>query len=207
MSIDLSRLENVLQRCDKVIARCPACAEQNHDEKGEHLVIWPSGKFGCVASPGAAGRDHRKRILALAGDLATRRRGACLIRVRRPVLPPSPFTGKALDMTHLGKVTLPPTPESQEIAEIVDGVGRIGRVSQTLALREHPPIIRDGVTKNPEIPMRSVALKASKASNPSTGDPLSDAAIAMFSGLSYHTSQAIDPETGYPIINGAICPF
>lgn len=84
MSLDLSRLENVRQRGEKIIARCPACAEHDHDEKGEHLVIMPDGRFGCVTCPGAAGKEHRQRIHALAGDKTTSRRGSCMIRVRKP---------------------------------------------------------------------------------------------------------------------------
>lgn len=84
MSLDLSRIENARQRGEKIIARCPACAEHGHDEKGEHLVIMPDGRFGCVTCPGAAGKEHRQRIHALAGDKTTSRRGACMIRVRKP---------------------------------------------------------------------------------------------------------------------------
>lgn len=84
MSLDESRLENVHQRGGRIIARCPACAKDGHDEKGEHLVIMPDGRFGCVVYPGAAGKEHRKRISAMAGDPNTRKRGAINVRVRRP---------------------------------------------------------------------------------------------------------------------------
>jgi hypothetical protein len=75
MSLDPSKLENARQCGKKIIARCPACAEDGHDEKGEHLVIMPDGRFGCVTCPGAAGKQHRQRIYALAGDKTTSRRG------------------------------------------------------------------------------------------------------------------------------------
>ena len=110
MSLDISRLENVRKRIGKTIARCPACAEVNRDEKGDHLAIWPNGSFSCVANPGAAGHEHRKRILALAGDPASRGIRDVGIRARRPV-----------------KSNLP------EIAELLDGIGRFGRVLQTYA--------------------------------------------------------------------------
>ncbi len=67
MALDLSKLENVKQRGGKTIAQCPACAEEGGDEKGEHLVIQPNGRFGCVTNPGQQGREHRKKIFKLAG--------------------------------------------------------------------------------------------------------------------------------------------
>ena len=110
MSLDLSRLDNVRKRIGKTIARCPACAEVNRDEKGDHLAIWPNGSFSCVANPGAAGHEHRKRILALAGDPASRGIRDVGIRARCPA-----------------KTNLP------EIAELLDGIGRFGRVLLTYA--------------------------------------------------------------------------
>ena len=47
-------------------AQCPACAESGQDRKGEHLRLYPDGKFGCCVFPGD--REHRKRIFALAGQ-------------------------------------------------------------------------------------------------------------------------------------------
>jgi hypothetical protein len=70
MSLDISKLENVRKRGDKVTARCPACEEVGHDQKGEHLVINANGSFGCVVYPGdsADAKEHRKWIFALCGD-------------------------------------------------------------------------------------------------------------------------------------------
>jgi hypothetical protein len=70
MSLDISKLENVRTHGGKVIARCPACAEAGHDQKGEHLVINARGPFGCVVYSGdsADAKEHRKRIFALCGD-------------------------------------------------------------------------------------------------------------------------------------------
>lgn len=84
MSLDLTRLENARERGGKTTARCPACAEAGNDTKGEHLVIMPDGRFGCVAHPGAAGKVHRQRIFALAGVRSSRGCMAGAIRVRRP---------------------------------------------------------------------------------------------------------------------------
>ena len=70
MSLNTSKLEKVYIRGDKTTARCPACAEAGHDQKGEHLLINTNGSFGCVVNPGdsADAKEHRKRIFALCGD-------------------------------------------------------------------------------------------------------------------------------------------
>ena len=65
LSLDLSLLERRRQRGDRIIARCPACAEGGGDTKAEHLVIFSSGKFACAAMP--QDREHRRRIFALVG--------------------------------------------------------------------------------------------------------------------------------------------
>ena len=172
MSLDLSRLENVRQRGNKTVARCPACAELGHDEKGEHLVIMADGRFGCVVCPGAAGKDHRKQIHALAGEKMTRGIGACRVRVRRPLIHRP--AAEIVDVARLGQVVgdadqfdpgsgagLP------EAADSLDGIGRIGRVSPTLALRVNQSIKEDGEEKI-DVHTRSIGLKASNASSPSS---------------------------------------
>ena len=66
MGLDISKLENVKRAAHgKKTARCPACVAAGADAKGEHLVIYPDGKFGCVAYPDD--KAHRKEIFALAG--------------------------------------------------------------------------------------------------------------------------------------------
>jgi hypothetical protein len=65
--LDETRLENVVRRDDRIICRCPACAEQGHDRSGNHLSVWPSGAFACVQFPKDQGIEHRKRIFALVG--------------------------------------------------------------------------------------------------------------------------------------------
>lgn len=70
-SLDISRLERVRHSCHgKVIARCPACAEEDRDRSGIHLAIFPEGRFTCAAHPGD--RSHRRRIFALAGITSER---------------------------------------------------------------------------------------------------------------------------------------
>ena len=202
---DLSRLENVRKRIGKIVARCPACAELGHDEKGEHLVIMPDGRFGCVVCPGAAGKEHRKQIHALAGDQKTRGIGACRVRVRRPLIHRP--AAEIVDVARLGQVVgaAQVDPGSgaglPEAADSLDGIGRIGRVSPTLALRVNQSIKEDE-EKKIDVHTRSIGLKASNASSPS-----SETATCRNDGQPNTAAQDIDPETGFPIINGAICPF
>jgi hypothetical protein len=63
--IDITRLEKVRVVGHKTIARCPACAENGGDRRGDHLAIMQTGKFACAAMPGD--KEHRRRIFALAG--------------------------------------------------------------------------------------------------------------------------------------------
>ena len=65
MGIDISKLENCQKKHNKIIARCPACAEMGQDKKGNHLFISEDGRFWCVVYQGLYGRDHRKRIFQL----------------------------------------------------------------------------------------------------------------------------------------------
>ena len=66
--IDINKLEKVKHLAGgKVIARCPACAEDGGDKSGNHFFMSADGKFGCCVNPGADGKDHRKRIFALIG--------------------------------------------------------------------------------------------------------------------------------------------
>lgn len=95
MSLDLARLENVREQGGKTIARCPACAEKGMDETGEHLIIQPDGRFGCVVHPGPEGKPHRQRIAKLAGA-----RGVPVIKVRITTVPVSAGTPLALKTTH-----------------------------------------------------------------------------------------------------------
>lgn len=206
MSLDLSRLEKVRQRGNKTVARCPACAELGHDEKGEHLVIMADGRFGCVVCPGAAGKDHRKQIHALAGEKKTRGLGAFQVRVRRPLIPRP--AAEIVDVACLGQVVSDAAqvdPGSDvglhEAAYSMDSIGRIGRVSPTLAPRLNQSIKEDGEEKI-DVHTRSIGLKASNASSPS-----SETATRRNDGQPNKADQDTDPETGFPIIDSAVCPF
>ena len=71
MSLDVRRLEKARELAGGIVqARCPACAESGGDRAGQHLRVYPDGRFGCCVHPND--REHRKRIFALAGDKATR---------------------------------------------------------------------------------------------------------------------------------------
>lgn len=54
---------------EKWIGRCPACAAAGRDEKGQHLVVFADGRFGCVVNPGEAGHDHRSEMARLRPEL------------------------------------------------------------------------------------------------------------------------------------------
>ena len=61
MSLDTAKLEKVRELAGGIVqARCPACAEGGGDRKGEHLRVYPDGRFGCCVHPKDG--QHRKRI-------------------------------------------------------------------------------------------------------------------------------------------------
>jgi hypothetical protein len=110
MSLDVSKLQNVREQGGKTIARCPACAERGMDETGEHLIIQPDGRFGCVVHPGPAGKPHRQRIAKLVGA-----RGVPVIRVR--VAAPAPANaGAPVPIMEKPKPSqAPPLPERMQV--------------------------------------------------------------------------------------------
>ena len=50
--LNLKKLKKVVQKDGKFEAQCPACATAGADSTGNHLVVYPNGKYGCVANPG-----------------------------------------------------------------------------------------------------------------------------------------------------------
>lgn len=71
MSLDLGKLEMVKRLGNGTVqARCPACAAGGNDKAGQHLRIFPDGRFGCCVFP--KDREHRKWIFELAGEKAPR---------------------------------------------------------------------------------------------------------------------------------------
>ena len=89
MSLDISKLEKVRELAGGLVqARCPACAEGGHDRSGEHLRIYPDGRFGCCVHPKDG--EHRKRIWALAGcQLHLSPAGSVSLRLKTPPAMPS----------------------------------------------------------------------------------------------------------------------
>lgn len=80
MSLDVAKLEKVRELAGGILqARCPACAEGGHDRTGEHLRIYPDGRFGCCVHPKDG--EHRKRVFALVG---VRKPGTFTLRVKTP---------------------------------------------------------------------------------------------------------------------------
>jgi len=68
MALDQSKLQNLKKGSSgKITARCPACQAAGSDNAGEHLVIYPDGKYGCVAYP--KDKEHNKDIFKLVGVL------------------------------------------------------------------------------------------------------------------------------------------
>ena len=61
-TLDMDKLENVVERTGKIIARCPACAVKGRDSQGNHLVIFDNGAFSCIIGDA----NHRKEIYQLA---------------------------------------------------------------------------------------------------------------------------------------------
>ena len=54
---------------DKRTMPCPACREAGSDKSGDHLTIYPSGKFSCAVHPGE--KAHNRRIIELMPELGS----------------------------------------------------------------------------------------------------------------------------------------
>lgn len=89
MKIDTTKLKHAKKRVrdgqNIIIARCPACEEEGSDNKGEHLIVFADGRFGCVVNPieDEESHDHRRRILELVGSPGPHTPGAA----RAPYVP------------------------------------------------------------------------------------------------------------------------
>ena len=73
--LESSKLERVFNHpAGGLVARCPACAKEGKDRKGNHLRIFSDGRFACVANQGKSGSEHRKLIHKLAGKKSPARK-------------------------------------------------------------------------------------------------------------------------------------
>lgn len=64
--LDRSKLQNLKPYRDGAyIAACPMCRSLGMDNSGNHLILYNSGKFGCIANQGD--RTHNKGIYKLVG--------------------------------------------------------------------------------------------------------------------------------------------
>ena len=107
MSLDLAKLEKARELAGGIVqARCPACAEGGGDRKGEHLRVYPDGRYGCCVHPKDG--EHRKRIFALAG---VRRSGTFTLRLKTPPALPAARSVKAA-LTDFSSGT-PGTPKTE----------------------------------------------------------------------------------------------
>ena len=99
MSLDVAKLEKARELVGGIVqARCPACAEGGHDRSGEHLRVYPDGRFGCCVHPKDG--EHRKRIWALVG---VRKPGIFSLRLKTPpALPPAQSVKAVLTAFDLG---------------------------------------------------------------------------------------------------------
>lgn len=67
MAIDLTKLENLSDRADHYLARCPACGECGGDSAGNHLYIFKANlAYRCVAHKDDS--EHSRKVYALVGE-------------------------------------------------------------------------------------------------------------------------------------------
>ena len=127
MSLDVAKLEKVRELAGGIVqARCPACGEGGHDRTGQHLRIYPDGRFGCCVHP----KDgvHRKRIFALVG---VRQPGSFSLRLKTPpALPAIQSVKAALTAYIAGTLGTPKTESENGVPNVasspVDGFGTLG---------------------------------------------------------------------------------
>lgn len=74
-------LEEVLSG-EKWVGPCPACQKIGADKRGNHLVVWQDGRFGCICHPGEEGREHRQEMVRLAPALAGGKTNTNFISIR-----------------------------------------------------------------------------------------------------------------------------
>ena len=211
--LDTAHLEKVRRVGDKTVARCPACAEQGMDEKGQHLFIAPDGRFGCVLHPGKIGHAHRCRIFALVGKNSRgktpgakrvpRKPSTCRIRV----IPSSREGGKIIygrggRPFYTYTYTKNEDEDKGGIVQSVYGEGT-GKLPSAPSAALSLPSPQGGGSQ--EKPSAASAEERPVDANPPEPPP-PPARPPRRDEYPEHQGE-FDLETGYPIINGAICPF
>jgi len=112
MSLDASKLENICELAGDILqARCPACAAGGNDRTGDHLRIYPDGRFGCCVHPKDG--EHRKRIWALAGRKQHRPpSGTFSLRIKPPPALPAAQSVKTALTSFAARTLRTPVSES-----------------------------------------------------------------------------------------------
>lgn len=85
--VDVTKLDQVVFKDGKTVARCPACAARGGDAKGNNLVVFKDGRFGCAAHPRS--KKHNRQILDLAGETVADEKIRYHVPVRPVIHPPS----------------------------------------------------------------------------------------------------------------------
>ena len=148
MSLDAGKLERVRELAGGVVqARCPACAEGGGDRKGEHLRVYPDGRYGCCVHPKDG--EHRKRIFALAG---VRKPGTFSLRIKTAPALPAAQSLKAVLTASTSRTLRTPVSESEKGVPGVPTApandfrtGRTGIFKSRAYAREDSPNIRTPV--------------------------------------------------------------
>ena len=181
MSLDFSRIEKLVELGDGMRrGRCPACAEAGGDRKGQHLRIYPDGKFGCCVHP--ADNEHRKRIFALAGEkerkgIVVRVATAASQPVRRGIL-------KSLSVEQAASPDAPDGVTELQTTNSPSEEGRTGRTgeqqsnSKSMETENQPRTGRTGqpdwtgelftserTLRTPQLPLRGTTADKEKTNN------------------------------------------
>jgi len=177
MSLDVGKLEKARELAGGIVqARCPACAEGGGDRKGEHLRVYPDGRYGCCVHPKDGG--HRKRIFALVGD---KKPGSFTLRLKTPPALPAPRSVKAA-LTAFSSGT-PGTPKTESENGVPSVPTPPSPVSGTLIGEDFDGELKDTESAVPSVPKPPVAANVEKLPNLTPGGDLS---IPFDSDLKYH---------------------
>lgn len=105
MSLDVTKLKKARTiGGGSVQAQCPACFELGSDKTGNHLRIWPDGRYGC--SVFIQDRAHRKRIWELVGGAEPIARVYTPARIDKPSLNCTALVREWALFTNLAMVTV-----------------------------------------------------------------------------------------------------